>query len=895
MMKRLLVLAAAVLTMALAAAEPPSPEAFVKMIRKDHPRLFLTKEQIPAFRERARTVCKEDFEKLKEAVDKLPDDPKFEFKTDVCKVEGKKITFFRLLNDQNECSYAVKTTGGFEAARCAVVYMITGDKKYRDKALKYIKMSVDFCEYSRETKMLYAWYHYSRICTFLAYDWIADTLTYEEKAALIKPLMDYTEFMRKPGFTRNSGGVRSGNYGEDSLLYFCGIALLHEGIDDKLAERQLVDGYKLFVDMMNYRDEISGGSGVLVSICSGYSFGAYPTTTFLFLHTLRSAAGIDGTDYWTQPKDYTNWFLWAMIQGKDGLLYDYGWGDAFHYNNRLNSGGMYTNFAQIIHFFNKKDPVKADLARAAITVLPEKERVLKYWNQPYLPFILTGFDPAQKPARPIKEILNADLAQYMRNAGLVIARTGVGPDETYASFKAGARFSQHQHYDENTFIIYRKGYQAADTGVRGPKPHHIIYYPQTIAHNAILIRMANEPLASYWGPAPARKIEKSKMVSDGGQSRACVGHNLGFAYNHYYAASAGDATATYSSKKCKEAVRFFVFVRPGIVIVYDRVESVKPEQEKAFALQFCEDVELLPGLVTRSTAGDGAMFTTTLLPKDAKRTLFGGPGKEFWTNGQSWPAHEWHWAKYDRNKNPLGRWRLEVTPEKQDTAVRFLHVLEPVDTDVKAPSKTELLADDKTDGVRISARDGSVITVKFARTGDPVGTIEIAKEGKTVFAGPLFKLVPAPKAAVSTGLRHFARIDMVHRSADGRLEYAEKGNSAWRENPRWMGGERSALTQFHADGEWKTGTFSLKVKGDGQVSINLRGPDVRDANGKFLPRWVEFSEATVNGRSLLPAGKTVTVWHSAGYGKTVPVKDGELLKITLRYRTVENGPKAKTK
>ena len=102
-------------------------------------------------------------------------------------------------------------------------------------------------------------------------------------------------------------------------------------------------------------------------------------------------------------------------------------------------------------------------------------------------------------------------------------------------------------------------------------------------------------------------------------------------------------------------------------------------------------------------------------------------------------------AKYDKNKNPMGRWRLVITPEKQTNEVRFLHVLEPVDTGVKAPSKTELVADDKTDGVRISARDGGVITVKFARTGTPEGTIEIAKAGRTVFSGPLFEPVPVPK------------------------------------------------------------------------------------------------------------------------------------------------------
>ena len=697
-------------------------------------------------------------------------------------------------------------------------------------------------------------------------------------------MIEYTEFMRKPGFTRNDGGPQSGNYGERSVMYFCGLAMLGEGVEEKVVEGLLRDGYKNYVAMMDYRDYISGGSGVLVSICSGYSFGAYPASSFYFLHSLRSAAGIDGTDCWTQPKDYTNWFLWAMIQGRDGI-YDYGWGDAFHYHNRLGTGGMYTNFAQIIHFYDEKDPAKADLARAAITLLPENQRVITTGGQPYMPYILTGFDPKKKPSRPVGEILNAHTAQFMRNAGLVIARTGVGPDETYASFKAGGRFAQHQHYDENTFIIYRKGYQAADTGVRGLTPHHLVYYPQTIAHNAILIRMDGEPLTNYWAPAPARKIDLKKIHCDGGQNRFCVGHNLGFAYNGYYAAAAGDATAAYSPKKCKEAVRFFVFVKPGYVIVYDRVASVRPEQEKAFALQFCEDVELLPGNVTRSTAGDGAMFTVTLLPKKVKRSLFGGPGKEFWTNGQSWPAHQWAWAKYDRNKNPLGRWRLEVAPEKAGTEVRFLHVLEPVDADAKAPSPVELLRDAGTDGVRIASRDGKVITVKFARTGVPEGTIRIEQDGKTLFAGPLFTPVPVPQ--ILPPLKHLARVDMRHTGLGGKLEYVENGNSVWRENPRWMGGPNCTLTQFDADREWKQGTFALKAVGDGKVHIVLRGPDVRDKAGKFLPRWIEFGEASVNGQKLLPEGKTVKVWHNQGFARSISVKNGEILRFTFRYRTVD--------
>lgn len=65
------------------------------------------------------------------------------------------------------------------------------------------------------------------------------------------------------------------------------------------------------------------------------------------------------------------------------------------------------------------------------------------------------------------QVLAGDIAAYFPTFGLMIVRSGATENDTYASIKAGARHTQHQHYDENSFIIYRRGFQALDTGERG--------------------------------------------------------------------------------------------------------------------------------------------------------------------------------------------------------------------------------------------------------------------------------------------------------------------------------------------------------------------------------------------------------------------------------------------
>jgi len=108
----------------------------------------------------------------------------------------------------------------------------------------------------------------------------------------------------------------------------------------------------------------------------------------------------------------------------------------------------------------------------------------------------------------------------------------------------------------------------------------------------------------------------------------------------YHVVTGGNAAACYSAEKCREAIRLFIFVKPDVFVIYDRIVSVKPDQRKVFLLHTVNKPENLPGDVLKSTAGNGALFLKSVLPVHSAVELIGGPGREFWTGGQNYPLNE---------------------------------------------------------------------------------------------------------------------------------------------------------------------------------------------------------------------------------------------------------------
>ena len=871
--------------LSLMAAEPSFTE-LQGMIRQSHPRLFINSDTLPAFKARLNGVCAERLAKLKKEVDGFPEKVELEYKTDIVDIVDGKMVFKRNIGDQNAVAYGLKRHGGAEALKCALVYLGTGDEKYLKKANDWLQLSIQFIDLAKRSRILPEWYHYSRQCALMAYDWLYNDLTDEQRKSFIVPMLEYVRYMQGSiGYQRNSGGIESGNYGEPGLMWFAGLAAWKDGYCDELASELLSKGYNQYCKMMVKREQMSAGTGLLMHITSGYVFGAYPWASCNFLETLKSAANLDMTTYWTQMRDYPMFFSWMSIPNpkiNDGFC-EYGWGDSAHTNNSLGAWLMYNHMAQVIHLYGDKWPEAAKQARAVIELLPEKSRNFNdLTGHPYLPFILDKFDPNVKNDEPAAAVLSKKLAQHFPTFGLTVMRSGFSEGDTYASIKAGATVDQHQHYDENSFIIYKRGFQALDTGTRNNAPHHLLYYPQTVAHNAILIRMENEPLPRHWYPANAPRIAQMPSC-DGGQNVRRLGRSLGFDQSDYHVVTGGDATACYNAEKCREAVRQFVFVKPDYFVIYDRVTSVKPEQRKVFLLHSEGEPSQADG-VWRSGAGEGALFTKTLLPQDCAADVIGGPGKEFVAGGVNYPVAADSWVARSKGQTWAGKYRLEISPTEAAEKTRFLHLLQAADEAVPSMVASRVVKTDTQDGVAFKTAEGLDCVVMFNRDGDIGGSIKIQKDGKTLLERALLDecpVGPMQNEMLVTNMSQAARMDMY--IGGGTVELVNAGNTGILDSPMWLNHGDSFVAQFKAVPNFQTGYFTIRAKNDGKLTVKLMGPDIRE-NNVIQKYMVEYSAFSVNGKSYLP--ESVTVWHNAPRIVEIPVKAGDVLKLEAKFHAL---------
>jgi heparin/heparan-sulfate lyase len=135
-------------------------------------------------------------------------------------------------------------------------------------------------------------------------------------------------------------------------------------------------------------------------------------------------------------------------------------------------------------------------------------------------------------------------------------------------------------------------------------------------------------------------------------------------------------------------------------VVYDRVTSVQPDQQKVWLWHTQnEPAALAPGLF-RTASQEGAMLVQTLLPEAANHEVIGGPGKEYWTNGRNWeiPDHEKRLGLPD---NQYGRYRLEVSPAGDGEKTRFLHLLQVGPESLPATVSAKLVQTDAQDGMEL--------------------------------------------------------------------------------------------------------------------------------------------------------------------------------------------------
>ena len=451
-----------------------------------------------------------------------------------------------------------------------------------------------------------------------AYDWLHDDLSVEQREVIARRMIGIAGQMREQ--FRHSD-YNNHVYLERGPLVYLGLSLAGDGIAESEARKALDEADGLlrhhFVPTVN---QVGGnGDGGWHESMSYWSFFAYE-----FAHQLeawRTATGEDlfaecpglrGAARWlvhcTRPHDSTM----APVADIESPVQ---WGD---------------QESVLV-------PLIASRYRNGLAQWIAREAPPKYgfhgWS-----YVL-----AYDPAIAASEASAQPMAALFSGIGWAGMRSDWTRDATWALFVCGDYYAGHQHLDQNSFIISKRGNLAIDAGEYGAK--------DTLFHNTIVIgagqrRYGNDPRTRFGATPSGSEFDTGEIVA--------------FEETDHFTYVVGDASNAYGpfrggrrAKKGPTFRRRFLFLKPDTFVVDDVVRVAQAGDAIRWLLH-CHKEPTISDAGILIKDGEGELACRTLLPRQvnvvSRRDSGGRKSRE--------------------------HYRIEITPEDENSReVRFLHVL----------------------------------------------------------------------------------------------------------------------------------------------------------------------------------------------------------------------------
>jgi len=666
------------------------------LARNEHPRLLLTKADIPRLRERVKEAgCREDFELLKRTLD-----------------DGLR--------------------KGSDRARGALVplclvYYVTGDKTYLDAAKQWLLEQGVFDVYA--TQGLYA------------YDMLYDDLTPQERRQCEEKSLK---------FVREQKWRQSGVFMHALAIYGC-------GLDDAYVAQRIGELHAWLVARKTHLNDWAadrGGDGN----SHGYIGQHEYVGTMGAFQAWKCSTGEDWFEDFAWAKHMPAYYIYHYLPGRM---------DTAHIGINCWGSHSYPDETGANNFCNIGEAKWSDglakwwLDNAIVGRRYDYQIYETMWGRIlWMNYAISTIEPAQLPP-----------TMLFRTRGYVCMRSDWSPDAVFAHFHCG-RFESdgRNNADNNSFMIYQRGYMACDSGTRGinnPEQkdlsdgrHHDRYFSRTIAHNSITVG-TDLIEGNGWRDWCGGQISRPRRewlqrwglpVNEKTLYEPNAGRMIAFETQPLYDYSAGDASRSYSPDYVTSFTRQFVYIRPNLFFIFDRVGSVRANDPKRWYLHSMGEPHCLDGKEepdktihpeghwlfagrTSSLIYNGSkLFCRTLLPERAVIRKLGGKGHQFEINGENYDMYD---VWYDRVKQPfierigLGLWRIEVEPEVKATTDTFLHVLEAADEGKREMWPVKLVRNGDSVGAEVQTTD-TVCTVSFRSTGSVGGHITIRRAGRVL-------------------------------------------------------------------------------------------------------------------------------------------------------------------
>ncbi len=627
---------------------------------KEHPRLWVLKDDIPSIRERCRGAYQAEFEKIAAGGDGY--------------LEG---------------TYEAGGPGwAYGTRELAFLYLATGDERYARRVVEVIRAAGE-----EPVKNQYNTPHYIR-CFSCAYDWCYDALTTDERSDIARVILMLSDYQL--GLWRHNDYCN--HFANEYMSpLFAVLALKGDGVETERVEALSSKMVDLFLNhTLPPANEPAGDDG---GQPEGYGYSGWGYAPWI-AHMVEAWRTATGEDLWPET-NILRWNPQWMIYGSRPFDGSFVKSEDAHAGKRWDR-----NEAEYVQLVARRyqDPYAQWIARQ----VRDKHHVWTFtdilWENPDL------------KAVPPDDLA---LARHFDRLGWVTTRSSWQKEATFGFFQCGVERAGHQHRDNNTFTIHKFAPLAIDSGVyEGSTPHYGNYFKRTIAHNTITVY---DPEEKFWtgetndggqnvfGRSQAEgnaHPDRFGEVTKG--SKWDVGEIVAYEANPYFTYVVGDASRGYDPKKLVEFKRAFLHVQPDHFVIYDRVTTTKPDFPVRWLLHSIEKPEVRGDTVT-ITNGPGRLFSRTLWPRNPRLEAIGGPGRDFWVDGKNHPPKG--------NDPEQGAWRVEVT---QDGASRyeFLHTLCATSSAVTEMDHMKVSLEENTFTVGF-VKSGRWVEVVFSREWSP--------------------------------------------------------------------------------------------------------------------------------------------------------------------------------
>lgn len=698
-----------------------------------HPRLFITEDEIPAFKEKLKlplyestynsfkTLASQDINGLLPANNTC-------YSNNTAIGSALQARAFMYLIGEVDAAHARKTVDELKNLLATVTFDIPNDTTYNTRNMGTVMVT-----------------------SSMVYDWCYDVMNYSDREFIIRRLKEIAADT-EVGWPPVRRGLLS-SHPQEELIY------LHDAIVGIAVYDEDPQWYDITMSVIyeRMRDIRIFGAQSGYDYSVGSYFEARNRGSLYLDKMLHVTGGLDDGET-VFGNNYPNTFMHLIYRGlpngvwfKDGD--DYHW-DGYNGYNKIIDTNVIT--AYIGDQYNNP-------------YLLEEALQGYVWDSGNMSVMETlMFDPTADTAF-MSELPTAYMTTYPMTT--MVARTGWNqgmnsPDAMVYMNMHDIYMDGHQHGDVGSFQLYYKGMLALDSGFYEYCDHYYHYQSRSIAHNVLLVDNGNPDFyqtnshSNYnstndGGQKNPNLVSKTtydsymnnlNQVDENGNITKYGEFQQAYEKAHYigpnkqtpaFSYLSSDISGAYNYQTAKTGQtepekkiadsgyeRSMVFMDlydeefPAVLVVYDNVTSLDADYKKTWLLhsQLEPVVDGSETTIIRTENGqNGKLVNTTMYPKadNANIEIIGGEGKEFWVGGQNWP----YVTDMSSKQVDDGAYRIELSPKTAATDDIFLNAMYVTDADNANTLPMNMIEDDEYVGVSVKDR-----VVTFSKTRDNIAS-----------------------------------------------------------------------------------------------------------------------------------------------------------------------------